>query len=450
MGGCLLTEPVLLSFVPSAGTLSPNFAPATTTYTLTLVPGATTLSLTAAVQYPSHATITVAGIEVLSGASTAIPIGLTPQPVTVVITTDGGASATYTVVARRTGPTYVKASNTSQSDSFGAAVAISADGLTLAVGAPGEDSNSSASQGNNDTPGAGAVYVFARVGTTWSQQAYLKASNAGSGDGFGMSVSLSGDGSTLVVGAPFEDSDGSEANIDAGATYVFVRAGMKWSQQSYLKASNGENGVGDGPWDGDHFGEAVAISGDGMTVAVGASSEDSNSRSDPTNNSMPNSGAVYVFVRDPSSWSQHYLKPTVPSEGDRFGCSLSLSANGSILAVGAYHEDSSATDPRGAPDSGAVFVFARSGATWESQANLKAKSTLSATYFGGSVALAGDGATLAVYAPGEGGSTGVAHVFVRSGTKWTQDADIKGAHAEAGDAYGLAAGYSTPSASPSR
>jgi len=328
---------------------------------------------------------------------------------------------------------------------LGFVLALSADGNTLAVSAYFEGSAATGINGNqsdDSIPQAGAVYVFTRVGTTWSQQAYLKASNAGGGDRFGASVSLSGDGSTLVVGAPFEDSDDSEANIDAGAAYIFVRVGAKWSQQDYLKASNGENGIGDGPWDGDHFGEAVAISTDGLTVAVGASSEDSDGRA-KTNNDAPNSGAVYVFTRGAGGWSEYYLKAFSPHEGDHFGCALSLSANGSMLAVGAYREDSSATDPSGAPDSGAVFVFVRSGTTWQPPVKLKAKTILGGAYLGHSVALSGDGSTLAAYAPGEENRTGVVRLFFRSGTQWTQDANLKGAHAEAGDVYGLAAEYSS-------
>ena len=112
---------------------------------------------------------------------------------------------------------------------------------------------------------AGAVYVFIRNGTVWSQQAYIKASNAGSGDRFGNSVALSGD--TLAVGAYREESSATVINGDesdnslteAGAVYVFTRSGGTWSQQAYIKASNTGSG--------DRFGWSVALSGD--TLAVG-------------------------------------------------------------------------------------------------------------------------------------------------------------------------------------
>ena len=124
-------------------------------------------------------------------------------------------------------------------------MAVSGD--TVVVGAHGEDSSATGVNGNqsdNSAADAGAAYVFVRSGTTWSQQAYLKASNTGAGDYFGCSVAVSGD--TVVVGAYGEDSSATGVNgnqadnsaTDAGAAYVFVRSGTTWSQQAYLKASN--------------------------------------------------------------------------------------------------------------------------------------------------------------------------------------------------------------------
>ncbi len=149
-------------------------------------------------------------------------------------------------------------------------MALSGD--TLVVGAYEEDSNATGvngEQGNNLASNAGAAYVFVRSGNTWSQQAYLKASNTGADDLFGWSVALSGD--TLVVGAWGEDSNATGVGGDqgnnlaeyAGAAYVFVRSGGLWSQQAYLKASN--TGADDG------FGSSVALSGD--TLVVGANRE---------------------------------------------------------------------------------------------------------------------------------------------------------------------------------
>src|SRR6185369_5743297 len=97
-------------------------------------------------------------------------------------------------------------------------------------------------QGDNSANSAGAAYVFVRNGTTWSQQAYLKASNTEAGDVFGHPVAVSGN--TVVIGAVLEASsatgvNGNQSNNnapEAGAAYVFVRNGTIWSQQAYLKA----------------------------------------------------------------------------------------------------------------------------------------------------------------------------------------------------------------------
>ncbi len=179
------------------------------------------------------ATITVDGTPVASGAASqaiALPIGVTPVLIEVTAA-DGTTTKTYTVVFTRAGPTaqeaYLKASNTEASDRFGQSVALSGD--TLVVAAYQEESNATGVNGNeadNSAGDSGAVYVFTRTGTTWSQQAYLKASNTGAGDQFGHSVALSGD--TLVVGASEEDSNatgvnGNEADNSAGnsgAAYV--------------------------------------------------------------------------------------------------------------------------------------------------------------------------------------------------------------------------------------
>jgi hypothetical protein len=203
---------------------------------------------------------------------------------------------------------YLKASNTGAADQFGFSVSVSDD--TVVVGALGEDSSATGVNGNqadNSANGAGAAYVFVRSGATWSQQAYLKASNTSTADEFGWSVAVSGD--TLVVGALFEASNatgvnGNQADNSApnsGAAYVFVRSGVTWSQQAYLKASN--TGVGD------QFGYSVSVSGD--TVVVGAAGDDSNAtgvNGNQADNSANNAGAAYVFVRSGTTWSQQAVE----------------------------------------------------------------------------------------------------------------------------------------------
>ncbi|MFO0701266.1 MAG: FG-GAP repeat protein [Nitrospira sp.] len=316
---------------------------------------------------------------------------------------------------------YLKASNTGASDGFGNSVAL--DGDTLVVGANEEQSNATGVNGNqadNTAPNSGAVYVFTRANGVWSQEAYLKASNTEAGDNFGISLALSGN--TLAVGAYTEDSlltgvtagtPNEAATLNAapnsGAVYVFTRANGVWSQQAYLKASN--TGAGDS------FGINLALGGD--TLIVGANNEDSNAtgvNGNQVDNTAPNSGAVYVFVRTNGVWGQQtYLKASNTEAGDRFGTSVALS--GDTLVVGASDEGSAltgvvasspneTTTSNGALGSGAVYRFTHTNGVWSQSHYVKAANTGTSDNFGISLALSSN--TLAVGAWQEGSAfTGV-------------------------------------------
>jgi hypothetical protein len=367
--------------------------------------------------------------------------------------------------------TYIKPSNTTADDWFGGyyinwdytgnAMQMSADGLTLVVGGVGEDGSGSGINppDNNLLTQAGAAYVFTRatVGGAWTQQAYLKASNPGYDDVYGTAVAVSDDGNTIVVGAPREDSNavgvnGNQANDstgDSGAAYVYTRSGTTWTQQAYLKASN------TGAWD--WFGFSVAVSGDGNTVAVGAFREDgSNYGINPTDsNGAADSGAIYMFTRSGSTWTpQATIKASNGGGDDRFGFSVALSTDGSTLATGANREDSSTVGINSSPnnsagDSGATYIFSRTGTTWTQQTYIKAGNTGGSDYFGYSVSLSGDGNKLVVGAPFEDGNgigvnptendlwgdSGAAYVFSRTGTTWSQSAYLK-ANSQGSDYFG--------------
>ncbi len=262
---------------------------------------------------------------------------------------------------------YLKASNSEGDDSSGKGSdgfgTVSVSGDTIVVGADRESSCSDGVGGNEDDngcPSAGAAYVFTRNGSVWSQQAYLKASNSEEGDGFGWSVSVSGD--TIVVGAGWEDScsdgvGGNEDNDDcdvAGAAYVFTRSGSVWSQQAYLKASNSKVG--------ERFG-AVSISGD--TIVVGADQVGAGDcgalgifgrRGDCYGR---HEGAAYIFARSGSVWSQlAYLKASNAEKSDLFGWSVSVS--GDAIVVGAVGEDSCSSsdgDNNDCESAGAAYVW---------------------------------------------------------------------------------------------
>ncbi len=372
---------------------------------------------------------------------------------------------------------YVKASNTGVDDQFGGgsviyglSASVSADGNTLAVTSIFEDSAAvgiNGDEADNSALDAGAVYVFSRGENGWVQEAYVKASNAESSDQFGYSVSLSGDGNTLAVGANLEASsatgiDGDQSDNSAlgtGAVYVFTRDNGWWSQQAYVKASNAEAG--------DVFGYQVALSFDGNTLAAAAQGEDSASSGidfDETNNDAGGSGAVYVFNRNGDEWSQQaYIKALYPEENDLFGTSVAISQDGNTLAVGALDEDGGQTGVNGDQadnserGSGAAYVFTRRGVSWSQEAYVKGSNTARADAFGAVVALSADGNTLAVGAPDENNtstganaeighrvgfdprtdfSNGSAYVFARENGSWAQQAYIKPSHIGQFDQFG--------------
>ena len=263
---------------------------------------------------------------------------------------------------------YIKASNTGMEDNFGRGVALSADGNTLAVGAPGEDSSATSINGDQDdnsAESAGAVYLYRFDGTDWFQQSYIKASNAG--EDFSI-VALSADGNTLAVGASGESSAATGINGDqddnsapgSGAVYLFRFDSVNWFQQAYIKASNSGSK--------DSFGSRVSLSANGNRLAVPARGEDSAATGvdgDQSDNSAEDAGAVYLFRFNGADWfQQSYVKASNTDIGDWFGAwGMSLSADGNTLAVGAHYEDSSAAGINGDQDddsafnAGAVYVY---------------------------------------------------------------------------------------------
>jgi len=379
---------------------------------------------------------------------------------------DTGGAASGGGGAAALGTTYLKASNTGAGDLFGVALALSADGTMLVVGASGEASagRGATSEPDDDTAlGAGAVYVFELTAAQWEQTAYLKAENSGPGDGFGSALALSADGRTLVVGAPFEASEatgvGADAEDDgapaAGAAYVFVHGDAGWTQEAYLKASNGDAD--------DYFGVSLALSADGSVLAVGAEGEDGAAvgvNGDQVAKASPEAGAVYVFSRSGTAWTQAaYLKASNTDAFDHFGGAVALSAAGTELAVGAYREDSAAIGSDGdqaddsASSAGAVYVFEYAGAAWEQMAYLKARTAgaNASGQFGCALSLAADGKTLAVGAVGDASAAtgidgdgadgsmpyaGAAYVFSREGDAWQQLAYLKASNTGAGDEFG--------------
>jgi hypothetical protein len=363
-----------------------------------------------------------------------------------------------------------------------------------ASGATGVNGN----QNDNSIPQSGAVYVFTRTGTTWTQQAYIKASNTGKanegtlvgdGDQFGFSLALSGDGNTLAVGAISEDSaaqqingnQGDDSAQSAGAVYVYARTGTTWAQQAYVKSAN--MGAGDG------LGFSVALSFDGNTLGAAAFDEDGGGRgiNPPDNTESQNSGALYVFTRQGGTWSQQaYIKGSKGETSDGFGFATAISDDGNTIAVGSGDEAclTPGIDPPGCADDappnrganiwvGAAYVFVRTGTTWSEQTFIKAPNARPYNSFGVRLDLSGDGNTLAVssYLEDNGGrgirppmvqqfliqdilngwrehrneaeESGAVYFYTRSGTRWTAGAWVKAANADAGDEFGSSVALST-------
>jgi hypothetical protein len=278
-------------------------------------------------------------------------------------------------------------------DTFGGNVALSGD--TAVIGARDDDNGIY----------SGSAYVFSRSGTSWSQQAKLTATDGAAGDEFGYSVALSGD--TAVVGAARDDDKGN----DSGSAYVFTRSGTSWSLQAKLTAADGAAG--------DVFSISVALSGD--TAVIGA---------DLDNEKGENSGAAYVFTRSGSTWSQQAkLTAADGAAGDLFGIRVALS--GDTAVIGAARDDDKGDN------SGAAYVFIRSGTTWSQQAKLTAADGAASDRFGTRVALSGNSAVIgAILDDDKSDNSGSAYVFTRSGTTWSQLAKLTATDGAADDVFG--------------
>jgi lipocalin len=256
----------------------------------------------------------------------------------------------------------------------GASVSLSGDGNTAIVG------------GSYDNSGIGAAWVFTRSGGVWTQQSDKLVGTDYVGYPFqGASVSMSADGNTAIVGGPFDN------NEDIGAAWVYTRSGGVWTQQ-------GSKLVGAGTANGAGLGRSVALSAQGNTAIVGGPSDNFGV------------GAAWVFTRSGGVWTQQGSKLVgTNAVGERWhGYSVALSADGNTALAGG-------------PQATGVWVYTRSGGVWTQQGNvLVGTGGAAPTEQGFSVALSGDGNTAIVGGPCDDSDTGAAWVFTRSGGVWTQ------------------------------
>ena len=259
----------------------------------------------------------------------------------------------------------------------GISVALSADGNTAVVG------------GNSDNGGAGAAWVYTRSGGVWSQQGSKLVGTGAAGAALqGRSVALSADGNTAVVGGFGDASNG-------GAAWVYTRSSGVWSQQGLKLVGTGAMGAA-------YQGISVALSADGNTAVVGGYSDNGNA------------GAAWVYTRSGGVWSQQGSKLVgTGAVGAAFqGRSVALSADGNTAVVGGYDDNSNA---------GAAWVWTRSGVVWSQQGSkLVGTGAVDPAYQGVSVALSGDGNTAVVGGYIDNSSVGAAWVWTRSAGVWSQ------------------------------
>ena len=268
----------------------------------------------------------------------------------------------------------------------GTSVAVSADGNTAIVG------------GNADNGGIGAAWVFTRNNGVWTQQGskLVGTGAVGSTPYQGISVALSADGNTAIVGGWFDDGE-------KGAAWIFTRSGSLWAQQG-----NKLHGTGaiEGSTYGTRQGFAVALSGDGNTAIVGGYGDNGGV------------GAAWIFTRSGSLWAQqgnklHGTGAIDGNYGAQQGFSVALSGDGDTAIVGGFGDNNSS--------GGAVWVFTRSGGVWTQQGpKLVGTGAAGGAGQGRSVALSADGNTAIVGGPYDNENVGAAWVFTRSSGTWSQ------------------------------
>ena len=296
-------------------------------------------------------------------------------------------------------------------DYFGQQSAVSGDGNTICVGARNEDTTAGDS---------GAVYVYTYGSGTWTYRARLKASDAQASDILGEAgLAISDDGRTIVVAARLEDTGGT----NAGAAYVFMSTNSNWTSTITQQKLQASNKAAD-----DQFCRCD-VSGDGNTIIVGAPHEDG-----PTN-SVASSGAAYIYSRSGNSWSEdQILYPSDPVVNNYFGVDNALNEDGTVAAIAATGDDTSATD------SGAVYIFTKSNGTWSQETKLKiTNGGPNASDHWGGVSLSDDGLTLSAGTSNDdttASNSGAVYVFNKSNGTWSQTVKLKASNAGANDKLG--------------
>jgi MYXO-CTERM domain-containing protein len=290
-------------------------------------------------------------------------------------------------------------------DSFGWSVALNQDGTRAIVGALYD-----ATELGYD---AGTARIFVRTGATWIEEQMLSAPDAQDTDQFGSSVSITADGSRVLIGA----SGDFVGSVRTGSARVFVRSGARWTHEQMLTSTRGGAD--------ERFGSAAAISADGTRAIVGAYWADTAAGT--------NAGNARIFLRSGSTWTlEQMLVAPSGARDEWFGYSVALNADGTRAVIGVPYDD----------NGGSARVFSRRGATWVEEAMLQASDAMGGDYLGRSVAISGDGSRVLAGAWGDDVlgqvDAGSARVFVRSGVMWREEATLIAVGGAAGDRLGWA------------
>jgi uncharacterized repeat protein (TIGR01451 family) len=292
---------------------------------------------------------------------------------------------------------------------FGGSVAIA--GETITVGAPAASSLFPIPDGNSNTISfetirAGAAWVFVRNGSTWTQQQKLLPPEPVLFGGFGAALAMSGE--TVVVGTP---GGNIPAAVDAGCAFVFVRTNGIWALEKKLIAGNGSTGDG--------FGSAVAISGN--VAVVGSPRGDTNAG--------PDTGAAYIFSRTGTNWASMQRLSATPDPAFEKEFGRAVAIHGTDIVVGAPRSDNFA---------GAAYVYFLNGTTWQSQGKLVSDSPGPVQFFGDGVAIVGDAIVVGAFnAPTPNGpDTGAIYLFARSGSVWNFQQKLFPSDVAIGDTFG--------------
>lgn len=381
-----------LSVISPCGTaILPVIQPAITSFSPSSGPIGTVVSVSGS-QLDQLNSISFGGTQAVvlsktSGSATAIVMPGTVTGQVSVSTGAGNAGSTGNFIVTATSHPYQQQGNRLSSAGpnaqQGTSIATSADGNTVVVGGPSDNSNT------------GAAWVYYRTGSTWTQTGVkLVGSGAVGASKQGTAVAISHDGKTIIVGGPADDNN-------KGAVWVFVRSGSSWSQLGSKLAGTGSAGAA-------QQGTSVAISGDGNTLAIGGVADDFYA------------GATWVFIRNESQFLQAGSKITGPGGvgKSRQGAAVALDASGNTLAVGGYQDNNR---------QGAVWVFSRNDCDWNSNTGKLVGTGGSAQAWQGySVSLSADGNTLIIGGPSDNSLAGAAWIFTRSGASWSQQDRLTG------------------------